>query len=1635
MKKIILSSFLILVLLTSSIYFLMPDKVRIDIENTRTKYSVYENGSFTLAAMEYVNLFDGTTKMRSSGREVTYWNDSQFAYAQRKSEWKDNITTFQTYTFGIYEEKVESFPLKNEFQCLNCEGKIVHFEIRDILYLGETKNIQSPFSFGHNMNIEWGGGFMWAKVYQQIVSDKIIIRYRPTSNDETYSVRLFDPPLNSWIVTGAESAGGNLNYDFVDFKPGSTITINATGYLNITATYNITISGTVNGGGLGTTASGASGSTDGNQYGGGGGGASHYVSGGGGGAGGAYGGGSAGSTFDYYDNRTILMKGRKGGTGGNNGAGGNGAGSLRLAAPEIKVNGTIALSGAGGSNAGGSCASGGGGGGSAGKIIIEGREVNLNSSTFNLYGGPGGTGYFDGGCSGSYQYAGGGGGGGAGGILAIFYEDYLTNLSSTVSKNGGGGGACVEYDSTCGNGAGGSVGTYYSEQVEDLGFNIPPVIISNETIPSSPALGDNNIAINVTASDEDSEIIAIYFSVAMPNETFAFEEENGTWIYGQSLLGETEEWNSTTFNIPVNSDLIGTWVWNYTLVTSPIDRENANITSEGTFDVADTIFPLIEREYPENASYNVNVSDFNYTIVESDPNYCWYSKNGGATNSSLQTCMDNWTDVVSVEGSNTWIVFVNDSASNENQTNVTFFKDTTIPLIAFESETEINVSSYNRSFVYANVSVTETNEENITFELYWNNGTLVNSEFSESAIREKNWTGLSYGAYLYNVTVFDSYNQSNYTETRTIYLSDISLFFDGFDERHIELNTTVNISANSTLDFGLICIDIDHPEYGTNYTCSSGSVTTNLSFNYFRKTTFWNDTTTWNFSDFTYNGTNYLTNESLNFTAHQYDEIDNLTINISSTDNVENVIFYGSNTSQIDRYFQGYLVGSNVYLNQSVDSGGTIFNNTNNITFNNPGNATVYFYLDDNATIVNITMNVTCASYGFSYFDEFDDFDDIDTTLSNAQLHYGPGGFIQAPNSSLSLRTFDTFGDASIANHWTYDSTDTDVTCDEGGDPSYSAGVRETGGYLESYAVLENDCVLGAGVTKTYNPNLTNLYYYTSDYISFSIHAYYDGEESTLSEKDCHGINTVKFSDNSIWSFSDGRFYNGHLVYDGSLDFELFKINQTYWRANISGVATETIAIIEDCDDTGGLTITYNYTNGTTFTNWADGDCTDTVVSLSNSSLQEIDISELVIDFSTNARTSEFTAGFTSCDSINTYLRLDNLKNKMWYRDNGTVISNSIFDSANNIASATFNYSSGGSSNANYTATQYLSADNGLHWEAVSNGVEKTFDYPGKHMKWKLVFNTTSPGYQNQSVYITNVTIATPNSNASNIEFDFGNDNTTDYTISGNFTSTNGTITISMASADISSALSSSNRRTNYGHLYKIPLRIYSATTGQINLDTYNITYDPNPVILNYTAIQDFLDDYGSNSTNFTIPIAGANGTVNVSSIQFDYAGGNSTINITVRDVLNTLTLTRYITAYYSRWDYEFVPLYVNWLEFIPKSSKALNVTPYGQTNSTAILNITNYGYGGKNANLSVYLNDTSSCVNLTLSTTWNKENGYQLNSSWRELQSNAIYLNTTNIWMWADYNCSYNNWTLFYPSFYFRQVCDGCTGSEELDY
>ena len=199
---------LILVILSASIYIMLPDQVRLDFEDTRTLFKTYDGSSWQLEGKEYVRVFDGTKKMLAKDRDVRYVIGTYDTTVIRTADmYRDDVFVKETYTFDNNVIDIKDVPISHEICFYNATGKIFEYLITDILYTGPTMDISSPFEFSDNMKVTFDEGYYRAKVYQQKSPDKIIVRYRIDSDYECFNVKLFDPP--STLVTDLK-----IFYDF-----------------------------------------------------------------------------------------------------------------------------------------------------------------------------------------------------------------------------------------------------------------------------------------------------------------------------------------------------------------------------------------------------------------------------------------------------------------------------------------------------------------------------------------------------------------------------------------------------------------------------------------------------------------------------------------------------------------------------------------------------------------------------------------------------------------------------------------------------------------------------------------------------------------------------------------------------------------------------------------------------------------------------------------------------------------------------------------------------------------------------------------------------------------------------------------------------------------------------------------------------------------------------------------------------------------------------------------------------------------------------------------------------------------------------------------------------------------------------
>jgi hypothetical protein len=217
----------------------------------------------------------------------------------------------------------------------------------------------------------------------------------------------------------------------------------------------------------------------------------------------------------------------------------------------------------------------------------------------------------------------------------------------------------------------------------------------------------------------------------------------------------------------------------------------------------DTISPMINITYPANMSYNSVLTALNYTFVEQYPSICQYSVDGGLHNTTM-TCGQNMTGLTANQGSNTWMIRIQDNATNVNQTYITFFVDSINPLINFTSPTLMNNINVSQANIFVNVSWTETNFANITFTLK-NDTSIVNSTTFTTPTYNINWTNLPDLNYTYWVNITDVLNNKNSTEIRYIVLdvhapTAIQLYpNDNVYNKTLTQNFTVNLTDNSGL--------------------------------------------------------------------------------------------------------------------------------------------------------------------------------------------------------------------------------------------------------------------------------------------------------------------------------------------------------------------------------------------------------------------------------------------------------------------------------------------------------------------------------------------------------------------------------------------------------------------------------------------------------------------------------------------------------------------------------------------------------------------------------------------------------------------------------------------------------------------
>lgn len=254
-------------------------------------------------------------------------------------------------------------------------------------------------------------------------------------------------------------------------------------------------------------------------------------------------------------------------------------------------------------------------------------------------------------------------------------------------------------------------------------------------------------------------------------------------LYIDNVLNVTTNYlaglNLTSFQVTVNNIGQGIHTWN----VSYLDGEGNKQSSPARTFTVDSLGPNISFFYPLNTTYNVNVSNINYSVIDatSTLDRCWYSRDGGITNSSTVSARTNFTSVTSIQGGNQWFVYCNDSFGNIGSNNVSFYKDTVAPNVVINSPKNLTY----RNPVIVNVTASDVSSS-VSSCKYSFNSTTNNSLTFDGV----NW-----------IATVDNFNQGS--NNLRVYCNDT----------FGNLNQTVNVSFFLAKNVSIKHFDIEIDDF------------------------------------------------------------------------------------------------------------------------------------------------------------------------------------------------------------------------------------------------------------------------------------------------------------------------------------------------------------------------------------------------------------------------------------------------------------------------------------------------------------------------------------------------------------------------------------------------------------------------------------------------------------------------------------------------------------------------------------------------------------------------------------------------------------------------------------------------------
>ena len=695
-----------------------------------------------------------------------------------------------------------------------------------------------------------------------------------------------------------------------------------------------------------------------------------------------------------------------------------------------------------------------------------------------------------------------------------------------------------------------------------------------------------------------------------------------------------------------------------------------------------------------------------------------------------------------------------------------------------------------------------------------------------------------------------------------------------------------------------------------------------------------------------------------------------------------------NNDGSVDRYFLGELIEDKLFTDTFVVGGVDV--TVSNITFNDYLYNLFYIKNSNFNYTNNITFQIngyTIDSVGIDFNENFTNTDNILTQSNvNTNMYYWMN--FEEPN----IGTGET-----PTTEWSWDS---DYTSSSSGCSVFTSGEtwlhnvstgntddyllqdgRTTGSCSCEYLDFCTSSIITIGKQTTNDFDLKD---HSNIMLKYHVSETYYGSGGYSSY--CSSYSSVVITDGNkeVTAYTTTVGLYNQFEQSASIVLNIIRTNLTVWNASVvkGGTPSSSFISLVSLDDSKDWNVmlksSYNSRQVKPYNQRGHEGCT----TIGTVKLYEMNASG--ISLTKSPTTGTYTINQT-----------------------GTVASTNFFNPVSDIKAGIMSIDAVVPSGT--ILTRYLSVNSSKGYEKVSDGSLHFFTDTGNNLSWKIEMNTTS---NTTSPIVTGVSVSVITSSPSNLSVDIGNDGVQDWSYTGVVNESTSPIYVSIYPNSSNTYIGDNGVANTF---INKPVFLSSDTAGILQISNLNDTQDVSRIYLNNT--------YSETNNNTLLSFNSTQGAINVTDIQFDYVfDGNITFTI------GTLSYT--FQLFYSKF-LESLPSGVTNIAFYPWSIKATNVVPLRQSNSIPTLNITMENLVSP-ANWSINLNETYDCINITVSGTNSKSDGYLMdNTSWYSIFTNKVYGESMGVWFWADYGCpSKGAWKKWSPQFSYRgceveSICD----------